>query len=308
MRADWQNVATFLRVVELGSFTKAARALGHPTSTISRRIARLEEELATRLLHRTTRSLHLTDAGRVYYERALHAVAELEDAEHQLSESQRTPRGLVRVVAPSEHMLSSVLVRQFLRAHPLVRVELELTNQPVRLVEDGFDVAIQPGALGNSTTTIAHKLFDSPFALVASPDYLASAGAPRSVHELGHHDAIVFSTGGAYATWTLSDERGDVVDVRVKTRCAANHSTVALEACLDGLGIALLPLIGCQGALAAGELVEVLPAHRPPPVPIWILYVGGRHLPPAVRAFVDHVKAHFKTLALKSSGGRAAPE
>ena len=285
------DLRVFVEAVDSGGFTAAARQLGAPPSTVSRRVARLERRLATRLLHRTTRTLRLTDAGQRYYERGKRVLEELEDAERELAQLQGHPRGRVRVAAPLEHSITMRLVSRFLLKHPDVKVELFLTNRFVDLFEDGFDVSIQPGTPPDKTSLLAFKLMDSAFRLVASPEYLTEKGEPASPPDLAAHDCIMFGTS-VDAVWSLSGASGPV-NIPVRGRLAVNHLLSAKDAATSGLGIAMLPAIVCDDEIRAGRLRVVLSEAPPPPVPIWVTHVGGRHISPAVRAFVDFAREQF---------------
>ncbi len=295
MNRDLNDILIFTKVVEAGSFTAAARGLGLPNSTVSRRVARLEDHLGIRLLQRTTRRLSLTDAGRLYYDRGTQVFAGLEEAEHILAETRSTPKGRVRVTAPVEHTLVMRLVRPFLEMYPGVHLDLELTNRYVNLVEEGYDVAIHAGSLADSSL-VASKLMDSPFRLVASPAYLELRGEPGRIQELSDHDCIVFGGTSIHASWSFSVGR-KTVKVPIRGRVAVNHLQAAREAALAGLGIAMLPAMVCGEDIRSRRLRAVLAGSAPPAVPVWILYPGGRYLAPAARAFVEFVKARFREIA-----------
>ncbi len=292
---DLNDVLVFLQVVTSGSFTAAGRALSLPTSTVSRRVSRLEEQLGVRLLQRTTRKLSLTAAGQLYHERGTAFFAELELAENMLADAQANPRGRVRATAPLEHGISMRIVAPFIQAHPDVRVDLELTNRSVNIIEEGYDAAICAGPIP-SLSVVAHKLMDSPFLVVASADYLERRGAPQRVSELSEHDCVVFGPASASSTWTLPGDDGPV-QIPVHGRIAVNHMAAVRDATIAGLGLALLPEIICGEAVAAGQLQVVLPGVAPAAVPVWITHPAGRFLPPAVKAFVAHVRENFAELA-----------
>ena len=288
---DLNDVTFFVQVVQSGSFTRAAGVLGYPTSTVSRRVARLERALGTLLLQRTTRKLSLTDAGQLYFDRSVQVLSELDQVERTLAHAQTSPSGRVRFAAPLEHEGSMRLVTAFLDAYPEIRVDLDLTSRQVNLVEEGYDVAIQAGDLPQSSLT-ARKLMDSPFRLVASPTYIAARGEPVDVRALREHDCVVFGHSSSGATWLLGSAK-DPVRVPVRGRFAVNNLQAARAAALAGLGIALLPTIVCGEDVKSGRLRVVLQEAVPPAVPIWLVYAGGRLLTPAVQAFVEFLTARF---------------
>ncbi len=295
MARDLNHVHVFVSVVQRGSFTAAGKALGVPTSTVSRRVARLEEDLGVRLLLRTTRKLSLTDAGQLYYERSVRVLAELEEAEHILSQAQVIPRGKVRLAVPTEHHLSMELINSFLAVYPQVRVEVDFSNRTVNILEEGYDASIHVGQLTN-LSVVARKLLDSPFSLVASPSYLQRCGQPQSASDLSSHDCIVFGASSVHAHWVLAG-KPKPLQVPIRGRLAVNHLLAARDAAVAGHGIALLPTLACGAEIQTGKLRTVLPELSPPSVPIYLTYPAGRYLPAAVRALVTFFQEHFHTAA-----------
>lgn len=295
MPPDLNDVLVFAKVVETRSFTAAGKALGLPNSSVSRKVARLEEGLGARLLSRSTRRLSLTEAGRLYYERAVGLLSGLEEAAAVLAEAQSTPRGRVRMLAPPEHSVSIQLVSEFLHRYPEVRVDLTLTTQNVNIIEQGYDLAFVAGPVANQSV-VAHKLMDSRFRLVASPTYLKRRGIPESIDALSDHDCIIFGTSSAGTTWALRGSAGEV-RVPVRGRLAVNNLTAVRDAVLAHHGIALLPGIGLGEALRTGRMQVVLEGAEPEPVTLWVTYAGTRYLTPAVRALVDHAREHFQEVA-----------
>jgi DNA-binding transcriptional LysR family regulator len=295
MTSDLNDIKVFSKVVEAQSFSAAARLLGLPNSTVSRRVSRLERDLGVQLLHRTTRKLSLTEQGQLYYERSARVLAELEDAENQLAASQKSPRGRVKVLVPVEHTLSSEIVQGFLVQYPEVRVDMLFSSDDVNIIQEGFDASIHIGRVTNESV-VAHCLMDSPFRLVASPEYLKSQGTPENVAALSDHECIIFGPSSSSAIWDLRGKNDEEIRVPVRGRLAVNHMAAVRDAATAGLGIALLPLLSCQAVLDAGTLRAILPEVCAPAVPIYITYPGGRFLAPSVRAFVDHVRGFFAEL------------
>lgn len=292
--SNLNDLTVFVQVVDSGSFTAAAQRLGTPPSTVSRRVARLERRLGARLLHRTTRRLRLTESGQSYFERGSRILEELEDAEREVAQLQGHPRGRVRIAAPMEQSVTTPLISRFLQKHGDVRIELFLTNRSIDLIEEGYDISIQPGELPDSTHLIAFKLMDSALRLVASPKYLAANGVPETPKDLAAHDCIIFGPT-TEAVWSLLGGQG-AVDISVRGRFAVNHMLGVKHAAVSGLGIAMLPSVICSSDVHAGVLKDVLADTPPPAVPIWITYLSGRHISPAVRAFVDFAKEQFLPL------------
>lgn len=284
--ASLDDVAVFTHVVQQGSFTAAAKALGLPKSTVSRRVQKLEDELGVRLLQRTTRKLRLTDAGRVFFDRGARVVAELEEALSEVSALSEAPRGRLRVTAPVELGADRLIpvVSEYLVRYPEVQLELDLSSRIVDLVAEGYDLAIRAGHLPDSTL-VARKLSESPHVLVASPAYLERRGRPGAIEALTEHCCLGVSTASGPA-WSLRSARGPV-EVRPNVRFVANHFEAVRRACLDGVGLALVPEFMVCVDVAAGRLERVLPDVCGPEGAVYVVYPSAQHLAPKVRAFVD---------------------
>lgn len=283
MIVDANAILVFAKVAEVGSFVRASRELGIPTSTVSRRVAQLEERLGVRLLHRTTRSLSLTDEGRIYFAHAARVAAEVEEAERAVTRMQDEPRGRLRVTLPLNFGFLARALAAYMQRFPEVQMEVVGTDRVVDLVQEGFDVAVRAGALADSTL-VARKLGELESYVVASPSFLARAGEPEAPRDLGAMDCVIFGVG-QLARWRLV--RGDEdVTVDVRARLVANDFDLLEEAVRAGLGVALLPAFRC----ADGRLRRVLPDWRSPAVPIHAVYPSTRHLSPKVKTFLDHLR------------------
>ena len=288
---DLNELLVFTRVVQAGSFTAAARRLKMPKSSVSRKVSDLEERIGARLLHRTTRKLGLTDAGRIYFERAAPIISDIEQVDQAVGEFQAAPRGLLRVTAPLSFGLIGPMVASFLDRYPDVRIELVCSDRVVNLVEEGFDVAIRAGHLVDSTL-IARRLGAMKRVLVASPGYLKTHGRPKSPAELGKHPCITFGSSPAPTLWTLhSGEKK--IDVRVPARLSANDMDLMLDAALAGIGVAWLPEHLLLGDLARGRLGRVLADWTSPETPVHAVYPSARHLSTKVSAFVELLRKQF---------------
>ena len=288
---DLNQLLVFTRVVQAGSFTAAAHALGMPKSTVSRKVRELEDRIGARLLQRTTRKLGLTDAGRSYYEHAARIVTEIEEAELAVSHMQSAPRGLLRVTAPLTFSMLAPIVSELLRRHPELRLEMSCTDRTVDLVEEGYDLGIRAGVLDDSSL-VSRSLGTIERVLVAAPGYCAVAGIPEAPADLARHACISFSAGSAPNRWVLhaGDER---VEVQVKPRISVNDFEIMGQAARDGLGIAWMPAFGCAADLAAGRLRRVLPSWSSAATPVQVVYPTARHLTPKVHAFVDLLRERF---------------
>ncbi|MGF1623765.1 MAG: LysR family transcriptional regulator [Alphaproteobacteria bacterium] len=288
---DLNHIVLFARVVEAGSFSAAARALGVPKATVSRNVAQLEESLGARLLQRTTRRVELTALGRAYYEEAARGLSSLESARERIAAAQIEPSGTLRVTAPvavgSRKLI--VWIAEFLELHRKVRIELKLTDAPVDPIEERADVSIRTGQLPNSSL-IVRKLGSSPRILLASAGYLEKRGVPGRIEDLPRHDCIVFGPSLDSEVWRLRGPNG-WRDVPVTGRIAVYGSHAEVQAALAGLGIALLPTALVSDYLRSGRLQQVLPNYGGDVGTIHAVYPSHRHMPMALRAFLDFVTA-----------------
>lgn len=284
---DFNEIQAFTKVAQTGSFTAAARELGLPKSTVSRKVAQLEARLGALLLQRTTRKLRLTDVGADYFERCVRILRELEEAELAVTRTQAEPQGTLRITAPVDVgvALLGPPLRAFLGRYPRVRADVVLTDRVLDMVEQRMDLAIRAGALGDSSL-VARKIGVAQGVLCASPAYLAQRDEPRSPADLAHHDCILFRAGLEGSTWALQGPRG-TTEVHIDARVTVNNFDLVREAVLAGLGIASLPAFRCIDDIRAGRLCRVLPAWSSGGIPLHVLYPSTRHLAPKVRAFLD---------------------
>ena len=285
---DLNELAIFARVVQAGSFTRAALDLRMPKSTVSRKVSELEERLGARLLQRTTRKLSLTDVGRTYYDYCARIVSEIEDAERAVSSLQATPRGLLRVTAGLNAGWLGPIVSEFLKRYPNVQLDLVCTERRVDLVEERFDVGIRAGTLGDSTL-IARSLGSSKWFLVATPGYLKRRGRPRSPEDLAAHDSLLFGPAIPSAGLRLLGGEGSV-QVPLSPRVRVGDFDVLYAAVSASLGIGVLPAFRCVEDLRARRLERVLRDWEVPATPMHAVYPSTRHLSPKVKAFVDHLQ------------------
>lgn len=293
-RADLNAVGCFAKVVELSSFRAAAAALGMPKSTVSRRVAELEDALGTRLLERTTRRLRLTEAGRAYHQRIGPALDALSEAERALEEHSAEPSGRLKLTMTVEggQALLGPILTEYLALCPKVELQIELLDRRVDLVEEGFDVAIRAGALPDSSL-IARRL-GSPghMRLYASAAYLKRYGTPRHPRELAEHRCMVMTGQSSPLSWAFA-QRGKRIAIKVKPYVEANSFTLLAELVAAGHGIARLP----DYMAAQHELVRVLDELAPPPMAWHAVYPSSRHLSPKVRTLVELLERHFSKLS-----------
>ncbi|WP_437716475.1 LysR family transcriptional regulator [Sorangium sp. So ce448] len=287
---DLNDAALLVRVVRTRSFSAAARERGVPVSTVSRRIARLESALGVRLLERTTRRLDLTEAGRAYFSHAERAIDDLTRGTHHVRELQSEPRGRVRIVAPiALGAAVSSVVCTYLAKHPRVSVDLEIDSRRVDVLAGGFDIAIVPGHVDDTTDFVARELWRATRKLLyASPRYLEARGVPHRVEDLARHDCIAVHATDGMATWTLGQGRRRR-RIAFEPRFYVSESSAAYRATLAGVGIALLPEVFCAEDVAAKRLVRVLKGYEAEAGGVSLLYRAHRALTAAVRTCIDHL-------------------
>ncbi|MEO8707213.1 MAG: LysR family transcriptional regulator [Kofleriaceae bacterium] len=286
---DLNDIVVFTKVVETHSFTGAAEQLGLPKSTVSRKLAQLEERLGVRLVQRTTRKLALTEVGQAYYERCARIVADLAAAEQLVTDMQSTPRGRVRVTAPidlsSRHL--GTIIAEFLAGHADINIELEATDRVVDLIEEGYDVAIRFGILPESTL-IARKLCSADAMLCAAPSYLARRPGPTTIEDLDAHDRVLFTPSPRIQSWTL-ESGGATFEFGRPAHFASNNIGAVRDAALAGAGIALLTDFMVNADISEGSLVQLLPEWRSRAIDIHAVYPARQNLPPRLGLFLDHL-------------------
>ena len=285
----------FVRVAELASFTQAASSMGLPKASVSAAVQQLEARLGTRLLHRTTRKVQVTQDGQVFYERSKDLLADVDDIQTLFRHDGRGLRGRLRVDMPLAVAREVVLPQlpNFLQQHPELVIELSSTDRRVDLVREGFDCVLRVGQLGDSSL-IARPLGEYRLINVASPAYLARYGTPSSTDDLNTHQLVHYvPTLGARSPGFEFIDPADASRLVQKPMTGAmtvNNSDAYQGACLAGLGIIQAPEAGLRAHLDAGRLVELLPEHRPPPMPVYLLYANRRHLPRRVQAFMNWIE------------------
>lgn len=288
------GMAVFVRVVEEGGFSAAARVLGVSKSAVSKQVAALEERLGARLLNRTTRRLALTDAGAAYHARASRILAEAEEAEAEVSQLSAAPRGLLRVNAPLtfgvRHL--SPLISKFMAQYPDLRVEIQLDDRFVDLVAEGFDVGVRIANLADSSL-IARQLCPSRRVLAASPAYLEAHGTPQCPEDLSEHRCLLYSYSMSGDTWRMKGPGGRIATVRVNGPLRANNGDLIRAAAVAGQGIVMSPTFITGEDLAAGRLVRILPEWEDQTGSLFVVWPHARFTPAKVRAFVDFMVAEI---------------
>jgi DNA-binding transcriptional LysR family regulator len=294
---DMNAAVVLVRVAQAGSFRGAAKALGMPKTSVSRRVAELEARLGVQFLRRTTRHVALTDAGHTYVEAAQVALASLEAAEDAVSRHQREPQGRVRVTAPAPlgQSLVTSLLAEFLLLYPKVEVQLHLSYRPVDLLTERFDVALRYGSLPDSSL-IAIPIASATLHVVASPRYLASRCEPKVPADLADHECVLFGgeNPALRAIWTLVSARRKS-NVQVRGRFATDDLLALHTAAVRGLGIALLPEEMIADDLESGALVALLPTYTSIPSSLNLVHAGGRFVPARTRALIDFLVTRMST-------------
>jgi len=255
---DLDGMALFVRIVEEGSLSAAGRTLGLPKATVSRRLAQLEASVGAPLLARSTRALSVNDAGRRFFERVQSIVHDAETARSEIKSANSEPSGILRITAPiifGEVVVAPGLM-QFLQRYPKVQADLHFSDERVNIIAEGFDLAIRMGEIEDSDL-IGRRLTEVSMVLVASPSYLAIHGAPKAVHDLRDHAAVL--TQKKFDHWIVGGET-----VRLRWRVSTGSMVVTRNAVRDGLGIARMPAFFVARDLAEGTLRRVLPRFGTP--------------------------------------------
>jgi LysR family transcriptional regulator for bpeEF and oprC len=277
----------FIRVVEAGSLTKAAGALGVVQPTVSKQIALLEERLGARLLNRTSRGLSLTAAGQDYYESAIRLIGEFAEAEARIGRGQAAPAGLVRVASSAGLGRMYLLPRlpSFFTRYPDVAIDFDVSERFISLIEDGIDVALRIGHLSDSTL-VARRIGSMTLTTVATPAYLKRFGRPWTPADLANHECIGFVHRGALASWNFNGPAGPII-VEPKGKVRSNDGEHLRAAVLAGIGIGHHASWLYAPEIASGEVRELLTHYAPHPFPIHAVCPGGRRIPSRVRVLID---------------------
>jgi len=287
-------MTAFARVAETGSFSEAARRLRSSKSVVSRQIAALESELGVRLLHRSTRALTLTEAGRGYFDQLVRILADIDEANLSVSHLQAAPRGRLRVNAAMSFGIRHLApaIPDFLARCPEVKIDLTLNDRFVDLVDEGYDMAVRIGHLIESSL-VARRLAPLRRVVCASPAYLAARGVPATPDDLAGHECLRYSNIPVGDEWTFTAPDGRARSAEVTGRLRVNNGDALRIAALEGLGLACLPTFIVGEDLRAGTLVPVLEGAAHQSGGVFAVYPHARHLSPKVRAFIDFLVERF---------------
>jgi len=286
----FESIKAFTQVVEAGGFAAAARKMGVSRSAVNKLVINLEQALQTQLLHRTTRTVTPTDAGRAFYERCTAILADLAEAELALTRLQAEPKGKLRINGPMTfgHLHLAPIVAGFLAQYPELEVELSLSDRFIDPIEEGFDVTVRIARSMETASLISQHLAPSPLVLCAAPAYLNRRGIPGQPEDLAHHACLHYGHVAQDSVWTLVGHQ-QTHQVSVHGPLCCNNGEGLREAALAGLGIVILPTFIVGEDLTQGRLQQVLPDYSPPELEIYALYPVNRHLSVKVKLWVDYL-------------------
>ena len=290
----FQSLLAFARVVDAGSFAAAAQRLDVSVSAVSRQVSELEAHLGVRLLHRTTRRLSLTEAGRLFYGRAVQLLADLDEAEVEVGAQAVVPRGTLRLTSSisfgTRYLVSAIA--EFRRQNDALRFDVELSDRTVDLVDEGLDLAIRIGPIG-SQTLIGRQIGSARMICCAAPSYLARHAAPRTPEDLAAHACLTYAYAADRNVWRFHDARQRIHEVKPAGPVHANNGGMLAALAVAGIGITLEPDFIVADDVRAGRLVMLLPDYVAPSIPINAAYPSRRHLSAKVRAFIDFLVQRF---------------
>ena len=288
------EMTAFVRSVDTGGFSAAARELGLTPSALSKLVTRLEDRLGARLLQRTTRRLQLTPEGEAFYLRSRRILVEIDEAEAEVVQAGVSPKGLLRLHCGSAfgmHQLAPA-IPLFLVRHPEVKLDITINDQPLATMEEGIDLAIRIGALDESSM-VARRICNLERVICAAPSYLAKYGTPRTPDDLQQHNCLWITSLPVLRRWPFDTDDGIRV-VHIDGNVVANNAETVLQLAVAGVGITRLTDVIVGDAIRRGELLPILSDwHHVEPVPLYATYPSGRHLSPKIRAMVEFLVDQF---------------
>jgi DNA-binding transcriptional LysR family regulator len=291
---QWQGICEFTAVAESGNFTQAAKKLLISTAQVSRQVSELEQRLNTKLFYRTTRKVTLTEEGQLFYQQCRGILDGLENAERSLTNLQSTPQGKIKISAPvtygERHIIP--LINQFLIRYPQVEIEVQLSNQRIDLIDEGYDLAIRLGQLDDSSL-IARRISSRQHFLCASPSYIEQYGKPKTILDLKQHNCLL----GSADFWLFSDQKSKEKQADKKARVTGslrcNSGLGLVDAALKGIGIVQLPDYYLTKHIASGELEVLLADSQREEEGIWVLYPQNKYLASKVRFLIDFLQENL---------------
>lgn len=291
------RVGIFLEVAKNESFAEAARSLGLTGPAISKQVRSLEDQLGIKLLNRTTRHVGLTEEGAVYFEKARKALDDLYEAEQQIQELKACPTGKLKVNAPMSFGTQFLTrpIAAFAEKHPEVELEVDFNDRLVDVAAEGFDVVVRIGSLEDSNL-IARKLSPCPMVLCAGKKLIEKYGLPESTEQLSNYPGIVYTKHTQKEVWRFQNDNGEILSHTLNRNFCANTAEMTLEACLQGLGVAILPIFSADSYLRSGELVELFPEYKTyPETNIYAMYPQNSYLSTRTRLFIDWLRDSSKS-------------
>ena len=290
----FEELESFVAVVDHQSFSAAADKLGVAKSMLSRRVSDLEKRLGVQLMQRTTRTLSLTDTGRHFYQRTVSLLADLNDSEQMVSDAQCSLSGKIKLAAPLGIGVGELSrpIADFMLQHPEIEIAVELNDRQIDLISEGFDLAVRIGQLQDSSL-IARKLADVHFATCASPEYIDRHGMPQHPSELSEHQVMVYSNIQVGQQWFYL-ENGKRVTPRVKYRLSANNGELLAKIASHGLAITSGPLFYLKGYIERGELIQILTDYPVPQSGMYAVYPPGRIVSRRVKMLSDFLHEYFR--------------
>jgi DNA-binding transcriptional LysR family regulator len=302
---DLNNLYFFAKVVDFGSYTAAARALGLQTSKLSRRITALETELGVRLINRTTRRLSLTEAGKTFHRHCVALLDEAEAAKDAMSRILASPQGLVRISCPTGLLQGGVadILARFLARHPSVRIALDATNRRVDVVDEGLDIALRVRKPPLEDSDLAMRVFGpDEMVLVGSPELIAAHGEPQTLEDVARMPTLSMASADERATWRFLDADGEPAELTHSPRLATDDLFTLRRAALQGIGAALVPLLLVADDIQGGALVRLLPSLKAHAGIMHAVFPSRRGMVPAVRTLLDFLSAAETFRRLPSQG------
>lgn len=290
----FEAMTVYVRVVEAGSLSAAARAIPMSLTSVSRHISALEEQFSAQLLRRTTRNLAMTDEGRILYDRAKAILSEVDELGSALSAGHGKLSGRLRISAPNllGRLVIAPLLPRFLALHPDVTIDLVLVDRVVNLVEEGLHLAVRVGRLPDSSL-IARKLDDIQMVVCAAPAYLARRGTPRTLDDLRKHDCLVFSDAPGHVDWRFQSGTSPT-RISVTGRLWTNSLDALVSASIEGAGLVRAPAWQVAADIEAGRLRPVLEGYAPPATPVHVLFERAKLSSPKIRTFVDYLVQQWR--------------
>lgn len=289
------GMVIFAEVISTGSFTAAAHRCGHSTSYISKEVNKLEDRLGVRLIQRTTRRIKLTPEGELYYRQARQIIEDAEQAVFALSGRQVEPKGELKISCPVSFGLSRIrpIVAKFMAAYPQITLNIDLNDEKVDVVADGFDIVIRATMRLQDSSLICRRFMSSTAVTLASPEYLKHHGEPKTPADLVEHKVLTYSHLKHPQNWSYFDAAGDEHQVELATSVTSSSPELLLELAIAGQGIIRAPSFNLNGEIERGELVPILTDYSLPEIGVYLVYASRQHLPAKIRVFIEFILAEL---------------